>query len=45
MKSYKRRFPLKITFILQTFNKVQYLQSIHDSLISQINKFDSNKYD
>ena len=33
---------LKITFILQTFNKVQYLQSIHDNLISQISKFDSN---
>ena len=46
MKSYNKEVsPLKITFILQTFNKVQYLQSIHDSLISQINKFDSNKYE
>jgi pyruvyltransferase len=35
---------MKVTFLLQTFNKPCYLQSIHDALIEQISKFDCTKY-
>ena len=35
---------MKVTFLLQTFNKASYLQSIHDALIEQISKFDCTKY-
>ena len=36
---------MKITFLLQTFNKVDNLQLIHDNLINQISKVDSTKYE
>ena len=35
---------MKVTFLLQTFNKPSYLQSIHDALIEQISKFYCTKY-
>lgn len=36
---------MKITFLLQTFNKVEHLESIYDNLTTQISKCDSNKHE
>lgn len=34
---------MKITFLLQTFNKVEHLESIYDNLTTQISKCDSQE--
>ena len=36
---------MKITFLLQTFNKVEHLELIYDNLTTQISKCDSNKHE
>ena len=36
---------MKITFLLQTFNKVEHLELIYDNLTTQISKCDSSKHE